>query len=145
MPNDLQNDTKQTWTAQQLEYILILADPGEDRSQQSIAESLNVSRTTLYAWREKEGFWDEVYKLVKDRSNIKYSKVIKALYERAMMGDIPAIRLILDHRGELESKINVSGSLNHTFDIEEARETLLSELASISDSLNKRSDSQQPK
>jgi len=96
--------TKTTFTAKQYKYIEILADPAEKRDQKAIAKGLGVTRKTLYEWRKLEGFWEEVGKLVQDGTAQRMSRVWDKLLNQCERGNVQAMRLLFQLRGELVEK-----------------------------------------
>ena len=96
--------SKSDWTPVQLQYMAMLADPTKKRSQKQIAGELGVSTRTLQRWQRKEGFWDIVDKSVKTVSDQALSSVWSALINKAVDGDVSAIRLYFQLRGELVEK-----------------------------------------
>lgn len=98
--NNLQTLTK--WTPEQVTYMHVLADPLEVRNDDDIAESLNVSRQTLWNWRQMDGFCDEAYGILVKNLSGKLGKVFAGLMKRASQGDSSAARLILEVIGKLK-------------------------------------------
>ena len=96
--------TKEPFTAKQYKYIEILADPAEKRDQKAIAKGLGVTRKTLYEWRKLEGFWEEVGKLVQDGTAQRMSRVWDKLMNQCERGNVQAMRLLFQLRGELVEK-----------------------------------------
>lgn len=97
--------TSGRWTAKQRRYQEILADPGEKRTQEEIAGELGVKRQTLWNWRQLEGFWAELHRLVKDRTNQAIARVWDALMRQCKRGDVQAMRLYFQLRGELTEQV----------------------------------------
>lgn len=94
----------QQFTAAQRRYIEILADPREKRTQEEVAKEFNVTRAALYKWRKLEGFWNEVEKLRRDTTNLRMSRVWHALLNKCEEGNVAAMRLLFQLRGELVDK-----------------------------------------
>ena len=91
----------QKFTAAQHSYIEILADPTERRTQEEVAKEFDVTRTALYKWRKLEGFWEEVERLVRDRTQQRMPRVWNALLDKCEEGNVPAMKLLFQLRGEL--------------------------------------------
>ena len=96
--------TNKPFTARQQKYIKILADPSEDRTQEGVAKELNVTRAALYKWRQLPGFWEEVGKLVQDGTAQRMSRVWNRLLSQCERGNVQAMRLLFQLRGELVEK-----------------------------------------
>lgn len=96
--------TKTTFTAKQQRYIEILADPDDSRKQEDVAKSLRVTRKTLYEWRKLEGFWEAVGELVKDGTDQRMGRVWSKLVSLCERGNVPAMKLLFQLRGELVEK-----------------------------------------
>jgi translation initiation factor 2B subunit (eIF-2B alpha/beta/delta family) len=94
------------WSATQMEYMIILADPLEARTDEEIASYLKVDRKTLWNWRQTDGFCDEAYEILKKNISGKLGKVFAGLIKRAERGDSSAARLIL----EAINKLKVQGT-----------------------------------
>ncbi|GFP24786.1 hypothetical protein HKBW3S43_01048 [Candidatus Hakubella thermalkaliphila] len=92
------------WTAKQLKYIDLLANPEENRSKEKMAEELGVDPATLYKWQNKEGFWDAVYERAMVYLNASLAQVLHSLKRQAKKGDVNAIKLILQHTGKLRKE-----------------------------------------
>ena len=93
--------TSDRWTARQRRYMEILADPEERRTQEEIAEELGVKRQTLWNWRQLEGFQKEIRRLVRDHTDQALARVWGSLLRQSKRGDVPAMRLYFQLRGEL--------------------------------------------
>ena len=96
--------TNKPFTARQQKYIKILADPSEDRTQEDVSKELNVTRAALYKWRQLPGFWEEVRKLVQDGTDQRMSRVWNRLLSQCERGNVQAMRLLFQLRGELVEK-----------------------------------------
>ena len=90
------------WTPEQLNYMSILADPTETRTDEEIAKAVGVDRKTLWNWKQIDGFCDEAYNILKKNLSGKLGKVFGGLLKRAEHGDTNASRLILEAIGKLK-------------------------------------------
>jgi len=101
------------FTSTQWEYIGICADPGERRKQEEIATALQVDRSTLWSWRKIAGFWEEVNRIRHDATNLRMSRVWDALLNQCELGNVKAMKLLFQLRGELverrEDKLSIEG------------------------------------
>lgn len=92
------------WSATQLNYMTILADPTETRTDEELAAFLKVDRKTLWNWRQLDGFCDESYQMLQKNLSGKLGKVFAGLMKRASNGDSSAARLILEAIGKLKQQ-----------------------------------------
>jgi len=101
-------DTKQKptiWTAKQLKYMEMLADPENFKTKQQMAEELGVNRTTLWDWQNLEGFNEAVYERAMFYLNARLPKILKSLGGSSERGNVEAIKLALLHCGKLKEKV----------------------------------------
>lgn len=102
------SDTK--WTAKQLRYRDILADPTDSRTKEKIRKELGVTRQTLWNWERLPGFKGSVRERMEELSAGGTPAVVKALHRKATLGmDVQAMRLWLQWQGMLIEK----GELKH--------------------------------
>lgn len=104
----------QKFTKKQVAYIHILADPLEVRNDDDIAESLKVSRQTLWNWRQIDGLVEESYNILIKNLQGRLGKVFAGLFKKASQGDTQAARLILELIGKLKApgtQVNVQNNI----------------------------------
>ena len=82
----------------------VLADPTDSRDQEALEKAFNVKRQTLWNWRQLPGFWEEVGKLVRDGTDQRMSRVWGKLLNQCERGNVQAMRLLFQLRGELVEK-----------------------------------------
>lgn len=87
------------WTRKQQAYQRIIADPGDERDREQIAQHLNVATATLESWEKKEGFWLEVNKFARAKAERTLASVWSALSARARRGEVSAIKLLFSLLG----------------------------------------------
>ena len=92
------------WTSVQLQYMAILADPTEIRTDEEIAKYLQVDRKTLWNWRQLDNFTDDAYQMLLKNLSGKLAKVFSGLIKRASSGDAGAARLILEALNRLKTQ-----------------------------------------
>ena len=84
---------------------LALRSPGE--SLMDVAKRAGVSKATLWRYRQEDGFCEAVRQRIRDITWADRGPVIRALTNKVLEGDVPAIRLWLQWRGELVEKSEV--------------------------------------
>ena len=92
------------WTPQQQAFILFLADPGETRQQKDFAQEYGLRDATLSEWKRKPELWDEVNKLRRRVTDPYLKDIMWAHIKKAKSGDVQAIKLFYEFRGELIQK-----------------------------------------
>jgi len=103
---ELQKD----WTAEQFQYIQWLSVTKIERTESAtipktvtaLAKALGVDRKTLQRWKKLPGFQDAVYDEVRRHLDWRLPDILKALGDKAMTGDVPAIALSLKVAGRYQ-------------------------------------------
>jgi hypothetical protein len=101
------------FTPDQENYIEWLTLPDalrNPRTKTEYAERLKINRSTLWRWEQLSGFDDE--RKNKLRSWLKEStpQIVETLKNKAISGDIQAIKIFLEWVEGLENKLRVSAS-----------------------------------
>jgi transcriptional regulator with XRE-family HTH domain len=104
MSKEITQQNKTNWTKEQVHYMTILSDPTDKRTDEAIAEEVGVNRTTLWAWRQKDGFLDESYRMLEKNAKSQFNKVFAALVSKAEAGDTSAMRLMFEVMGKTKDK-----------------------------------------
>jgi uncharacterized protein YjcR len=104
------------WNAKKQQYLQMLCDPFCRLSQKDMAKKLGVSTCTLRNWKRGEQFRraQTEYRARMQEDN-EWAALKEVLYEKAMGGDVPAAKLVLQMR---EMNLNLGG--NHGITLEEA-------------------------
>ena len=76
---------------------------------ESIAKNIGVTSRTIVNWLQNPHFVDAVYNKYMEVSGIELPKVVQAMIEEAKEGNVQAGRLVLEHYGKLENKLNRKG------------------------------------
>jgi len=87
------------WTANQRKFIEWLAQPKYTRTpptQELLAKDIGVHRVTLSKWAKKDGLQDAVTERARALLESNLPDVYGALTVKAISGDVPAIKLILE-------------------------------------------------
>lgn len=91
----------------QMQFVEFLArgsisKEGIKQTREEFALSIGVSRKTLYRWQENiPNFWAGVHTRSHELLNEKIPKIIEAMYQKALLGDVQAARLILNQANVL--------------------------------------------
>jgi cell division FtsZ-interacting protein ZapD len=104
----LQNITK--WTPDQENYLEWLTLPVQLRTPKTkteYAEQIKTSRQTLYNWENLQGFDDDRRNRIKQKQRESTPDIIDTLKNKALSGDIQAIRIWLEWTEGLENKISL--------------------------------------
>jgi len=88
------------WTPQQYWYMHWLATPRGDRPEgvptlEEVCRRLGVLRADLMVWHELPGFREAVFGIVRGNLGWRISDILGALADKAVSGDVPAIKLAL--------------------------------------------------
>ncbi len=89
---------------QQRQGAEVFATRGADDRLEDLAAEVGVTRKTLWAWRKDPEFQDAVRERIEYHTWQERGPIFRALCEAAKGGDVAAIRLYLQHRGELVEK-----------------------------------------
>jgi len=105
------NEQKLTkWTADQENYMEWLVLPVQLRNPKTkteYAEHLKISRTTLWNWENLSGFDDERRQRIKIKARENTPDVIEVLKNKALSGDVQAMRLYFEWVEGIDSKLKV--------------------------------------
>lgn len=86
----------------------------DERLKSQLALKLGISESTLFSWQNQPQFWTDVVEAAKRKLPHKSQEVTNALIEKALSGDVQAIKLFFQKvegwSEKLETK--VSGSIN---------------------------------
>jgi len=88
-------------TAKQLKGVEALATLGPKESMDAAAKRVGVTRKSLWKWWKTDTFREAVQDRISELSLAERGPVIRALVEQAKGGDVRAIRLFLQWRGEM--------------------------------------------
>jgi hypothetical protein len=82
--------------------MLWLATPSDERvplTEGAMARELGVNPSTLWKWKQKPGFQDEVHKLITASLGSDYHDIMAALKRQAKRGSFPHIKMCLELLG----------------------------------------------
>ena len=90
--------------AELCEFVIFCATPRKLRTlktQRDFAKMFRVDEDSLTAWKRLPGFWDEVRKEIQGRERDEIAEVIHGLREKALEGDVGAVRLWMQYVGAI--------------------------------------------
>lgn len=108
----VQENTK-NWTAAQFKFIEWLSVPKKLRkpkTQDAFAKEIGVDPSTLWYWKRLPGFQDEVSRLCREMLKDNITDIYAALINKAIDGDVPAIKLAMEMTREYIPRQEVSGT-----------------------------------
>ena len=86
----------QKFSAEQLVFMLALADPNDRRTQEEIAESLGVRPETLCRWKRLPGFGEALWDLTYRNLEAEAGRVSAVLLQNALSGNFRFMRLYFE-------------------------------------------------
>lgn len=95
---------KNKLTLRQLQYIELVCDSPEILADEEVLRLLNIRKNTLARWKNSQFIREEINKRLRNRTEERMPKVWAGLLERAEAGDVKAIKLLFQVRGELNDK-----------------------------------------
>ena len=84
-----------------------VATRGPDEEMREVEKRAGVSKATLWRYRQNDEFRDAVEERIADLTWQERGPILKALMNKAKEGDVTAIRLFLQWRGELIERKDV--------------------------------------
>jgi len=90
------------WSKQQLLYMVILADPFDERTEEEISKDIGVSRMTMWKWRQDEDFNAAAHDMLMKFLNGELRKVYKGLVKRAAQGEVEQAKLVFAQLDKLK-------------------------------------------
>ncbi len=96
----VQENARKKLSPKHLQAIELLADGA---SFSNTYRALKINESTLYRWRQDEEFQNELYKRTNELLREKRPSIYCALAKKAINGDVPAARLILQHLGDFNN------------------------------------------
>lgn len=87
------------FTPEQLKAIEAYAALGDRQTEEEIAETVGVVRSTLYEWRKDEKFTAAIREAGRRNIIAEFGPILFALKKKALLGDVPAAKLLLETAG----------------------------------------------
>ena len=92
------------FSAEQMLFMLALADPNDRRTQKELAEEIGVRPETLTRWKREPGFGEAVWELTYRNLESEIGRISSVLRNQALQGDARAIRLFYEILGKIGSQ-----------------------------------------
>ena len=92
------------FSAEQLQFMVALADPDDHRTQKELAEELGVRPETLTRWKREPGFGEAVWDLTYRNLEASIGRVSSVLLRQASQGDARHLRLFYEVLGKIGSQ-----------------------------------------
>ena len=96
---------RQLTMQQQNAIDLIVANPGIKNAE--LAKVVNVSTDAIYNWLHNAEFTNRCYDRFMQLRSVKLMSVLDSMFREAEEGSVAAARLIFEHYGRLEKRINI--------------------------------------
>jgi len=91
----------------------MLANP-DIRTKKEISDELEIAESTLYSWLRDEDFIEKVNSKIDKYTDAKTAEVWQALIDRAVDGDIPAIKLFFEMKEKYVDRKEFRGTVENT-------------------------------
>ena len=79
---------------------------------EQVANEAGVSKNTILKWMSNPDFIDKVYTRYMEIAGTELPAVVQAMIEEAKLGNVHAAKLILEHFGKLENKLQIKVESN---------------------------------
>ena len=113
------------FSAEQLQFMLALADPEDHRTQKEIAAELGLRPETLTRWKKEPGFGEAVWDLTYRNLESTIGRVSSVLLRQAMQGDTRCLRLFFEVIGKIGAqKKDAVCTREHVAEMEEIANAL---------------------
>ena len=108
------------FSAEQMRFMTMLADPENHISQNEMAVELGVRPETLSRWKREPGFSEAMWELTLRNLESEISRVSAVLLKQALEGDIRSIRLFYEVVGRTGAqKTSVTCTREHVLSAQE--------------------------
>lgn len=96
-----------TFSAEQLKAIETYANLGPTAKESEVADTVGVTRKTLWEWRKEREFCEAIAETVRKNLAQHFGGIFDALIRKAKTGQVPAAKLILEAAGMISEKHEV--------------------------------------
>lgn len=90
-----------SFSAEQIRFMLALADPDDHRTQKELSEELGVRPETLSRWKREPNFGEAVWELTYRNLESEIGRISSTLLKLAREGDIRSLRLFYEVLGKI--------------------------------------------
>ena len=97
---------KKQLTVRQLEYITLVCESPQSLSDEEVTRLLRVRKATLARWKSSAFIREEINRRIRDRTEERMPQVWTTLLDKAESGDVAAMKLLFQVRGELLDQSN---------------------------------------
>ena len=104
-PQEVQ-DYYKTLKPKQRQAAEALVDPADERTVTELCQDLEISRTTFYNWQKDPAFAGYVKVLIEGLTSSIVPKAWKQIDKKVGEGNMEAIRMVFELKGELSSGSN---------------------------------------
>ena len=88
-----------------------LVDPMDERNVTELCQAFKISRTTFYNWQKESEFTGYVNYLIESFTNSIVPKAWKQIAKKIDKGDMEAIRMLLEIKGQLQKETNINNNV----------------------------------
>lgn len=88
-----------------------LVDPADERNVTELCKDFKISRTTFYNWQKDAEFMGYINYLVESFTTSIVPKAWKQISKRIDKGDMEAIRMLLELKGQLQKEVSVNNNV----------------------------------
>ena len=96
------------FSAEQLRFMIALADPENHKMQKELADELGVRPETLSRWKREPNFGAAIWELTFRNLESELGRVSAVLLDRALNAEMRAVRLLFEIAGKIGSQKSVS-------------------------------------
>ena len=91
--------------------IELYAALGDTRTEEEVAEVVGVTRKTLYEWRKDPKFTAAIREAGRRNIIAEFGPILGALKKKALKGDVPAAKLLLETAGLTSQQRDINMNL----------------------------------
>lgn len=117
------------FTAEQMAFMIALADPNDRRTQEEIARDLNVRPETLCRWKKLPDFGHALWELARKNLEAEVGRISAVLLSNALSGNYRFVRMFYEIIGVLGThRESTPCQREHVLDIQEFSKNLATQL-----------------
>lgn len=88
-----------------------LANPDFTGTIGELCKSVGIARSTFYKWTDDPEYRQYIDKLIEKYTDSELSAAWKALINRALSGDVPALKLYFELKGKYKQNVTLDGAV----------------------------------